>query len=117
MMPQFLMIAATIVRWIAVWNADTFRASIVEDGSNMDVPNLVVVLGRFGSDFTTPDKDVLESSIGVFASDGVGNRSKIFVRLHVDSGVPLSVFVLVADILRVHGKMKSELWIMVIVLF
>lgn len=66
--------------------------SIVKDGCDMHVLDLVVVLEWSGSHFNSSNKDVLESSASPVVSDGIKQSSKVDIRLHVESPIPLSVF-------------------------
>lgn len=76
----------------------------------MDVSHTVVVLSTSGPNFVPADEDVLELALLVLALDGRDDFVGVLVRLHVDSGVPLAVFMLVADALVAgHGKLHNEL--------
>lgn len=58
----------------------------------MDVPDLVVVLLRSGSDLGSSDKDVSKCSRFPVSLDSMDKIREVLVSLHVESGVPLSVF-------------------------
>ena len=68
--------------------------SIVEDGSDVDVLDLVVVLVASGSNLNSSNEDVLEFSSFVVCSDGIKQSSKVFVLLDIESSIPLTVFVM-----------------------
>ena len=72
-------------------NDGGFADSIVKDRCDVHVFDLVVVLVRPRTDFDTSDEDVFESSGVPVCSDGIKQSSKVFVRLDVESSIPLPV--------------------------
>jgi len=85
--------------------------SIMEDDGNMDMFDLVVVLEASCSNLWTPNKYVFNSSAVGVSSNGIEDVVEVFVFLHVESAVPLSVFMSMwnsLDLVKLHSKLKSE---------
>ena len=81
-----------------IFNDARFADTIVEDGCDVHVLDLVVVLERPSSDFDSSNKDVLESSRVPVLFDGSKESRKVFVCLNIESSIPLAVFCLEGDL-------------------
>ena len=78
--------------------------SVVEDECAVDVSGLIVGLVWSCADFNTSAQNVSKLSSVPFALKGCQESVIVFVSLHVEAGVPLTVLVLVVDGLGRNGR-------------
>ena len=86
--------------------------SVVEDRGDMHMSDLVVVLVASGSNFGSSNQDVLELSSVKLGSNGIKELSKVSILLHVESCIPLPVFVVAwhrTDACALHGVLVNDL--------
>lgn len=87
--------------------------SVVVDETDVGMTDLVVVVGWSGANLKTSDKNVSKLSGIILALGGVGESSDIFVRLQVETGVPLTVLSGELDLgcwVDCHGQFENEVF-------
>lgn len=90
----------------------SFRSSVVEDCSDMHVLDLVVVLVASCSNFDSSNENVFEFSSFPLSFDGSKQSSKVLFLLHIESCVPLSVFMMIwyrSNTCAAHGEFQNDL--------